>query len=110
MTSQEKYNEYMKFKKEYVRARKLQNDDYWRNTEKWLYYKYKHQNLIIPMSIVCFVMFFLDTPIVSITMIIITILITLWLCHLSNLQLDKDPWVMKRRINAINFRRKYNMF
>ena len=41
----------------YISRRKANPDNLWKQQEKWLYYKYEHQNWILPMAIVCFIIF-----------------------------------------------------
>ncbi len=91
----------------YIAAMKLENDWYWQEYEKILYYKPEHENIIIPVALACVVIFFGDNPSVSIPMVIVTILIVLFMCHLDNLKLDYDPWVQKERKRSREFRRKH---
>ena len=102
--------------KEYVRIRKLENDNHWNNKcvgEKWLYYKQEHQNAILPVAVGNFLMFFGAHPAVSITMIILFDLFIMYACHRDNKTLDYDPYVQwsrkRRRENWEERKRKENL-
>ena len=90
----------------YIAQMNALNDPFWRDTEKWFYYRYSHQNLIIPVAVICFLMFFTAEPAVSITWIVISIVLCLVVCHLDNLSMDNDPWVQMNRKSCREIRRK----
>lgn len=93
--------------KDYVRRMELLNDNYWKNTERWHYYNINNQNGILPVAIGCFIMFFLDDPVISVSMIVLTILFILYLCHLNNKKLDYDPRVQMFRKRSREYRRNH---
>lgn len=92
---------------EYVRKMELLNDDLWKDKEKWYYYNREHQNLIIPIAVLCFLMFFGAHPFVSITMIILTICVVLYMCYLDNKKMNWNPWIQESRKRIREFRRDY---
>ena len=90
----------------YIAQMNALNDPFWRDTEKWFYYKYEHQNLIIPVGVICFLMLFTAELAVSLTCIGIAIALCLIACHLDNLSMDNDPWVQMNRKSCREIRRK----
>lgn len=91
---------------DYIAKMNALNDAFWRDNEKWFYYKYEHQNLIIPVGVLCFLMLFTAELAVSLTCIGIAIALCLIVCHLDNLSMDNDPWVQMNRRSCREIRRK----
>ena len=91
---------------DYIAKMNALNDPFWRNHEKWYYYKYEHQNLIIPVGVLCFLMLFVAEIAVSLTCIGIAIALCLIACYLDNLSMDTDPEIQKRRAFCREIRRK----
>lgn len=93
---------------DYINRRKSNPDCIWEE-EKWLYYKYSHQNWILPIIICCVILFFTNPPGLNIIYIIVFVGWVLLLLHLDNISLDNDPKIVQRRLNHMEFRIKNNM-
>lgn len=91
--------------KDYVKRMELLNDSYWKNTERWHYYKVEHQNAILPTTITCFLILFCDNPAISIPMIILFVMFILYMLHVDNKKLDYDPRVQMFRKRSREYRR-----
>ena len=97
--------------KNYINRRNVNPDNLWKGQEKWLYYKYEHQNYIIPMVIVSIIIFFTNPPIVNIAGIIVINGIVLFYCHLDNVaSLDNNPSIVKSRLWHIEYRKEHGIF
>ena len=95
----------------YISRRKANPDNLWKQQEKWLYYKYEHQNWILPMAIVCFIIFFTNPPVVNVSGIIAIIGVVLFYCHLDNVaSLDNNPSIVESRLWHIEYRKKNGIF
>lgn len=96
---------------DYINRRKANPDGFWEDQEKWLYYRYEHQNWILPIIICCVILFFTNPPGINITYIAICIGWVLLLCHLDNIaSLDNNPQIVKRRNNIIEHRIRNNRY
>ena len=96
---------------DYIWQRRANPDNLWKGQEKWLYFKYSHQNWIIPMVIVSIIIFFTNPPIVNIAGIIAINGMVLFYCHIDNItSLDNNPSIVKSRLWHIEYRKKNGIF
>ena len=95
---------------EYIINMEKINDRFWKDEEKWYYFKREHQNMILPTILACFVVFITNPPFMGFLGIIAIIGLVLYLCYIDNKRLDNDPWIQYQRKRSREFRRRnYHM-
>lgn len=82
---------------DYVNKRINENDGFWKNDEKKLYYSYKNENYIIPTILLDIVCFFSGGFVEGTVGIILVTLGALAMCHNNNVALDNNPDILKQR-------------
>lgn len=93
----------------YVNYRSANPDNLWKGQEKWLYYKYEHQNWILPIAVLCFIIFFTNPPVLNVIYIAVLIGVVLFLCAVDNATLDKNPSIVKSRLWHIKYRNEHGL-
>lgn len=99
-------NLFMRRDQAYINYMNSINDPFWSGHEKWLYYDEKNKDLIIPTAVSCFIVFFLDNPVITIFWDVLIILFALFICKLNNKKLDNDPRILANREFCKHLRKK----
>lgn len=81
------------------------DDDLWKRREKYLYHSYKNENYILPTIVICPLL--LIFGFYGICYDILILGYVFYLCYKNDMELSKDPRVIKSRISSRNFRRVY---
>lgn len=88
----------------YINEQKNKNDWLWEQEERYLYYSYKNKNYILPTLIACPFLLIINDGIVG---IILLVMFVMCLCKKNNLELDRDPYILKKRESIKEYRKEY---
>ncbi len=100
----ERTNYNQPFNHAYVQYRMNENDSWWKNYEKYLYFNRNNKFYIMPVLGLCF----LSILCANLFWFMLCILFGTFVCDWNNRELDKDPNVVLKRYEEMERWRKLN--